>query len=325
MCKSKKSLVIGCAAVLAVWNLPLSLTAQNSNEFYELDEAVLQLVSIIELPANASGPLSNMKVTTGSFVSRDQVLATVMHEEADVNLAEAMIELEIAQRQVESNLDIKFALKSKQVALADYRRAQDSNRGYAGVVSDREMDRLRLMVEKSDAEIEKIRFEKSILAKQVELKKTAVRRRRIELERHQIRAAVDAQVVEIYKQENEWVNVSDPVMKLIQLDRLKVEVFVPAAIANPDLVQVSAVFVPATPTNSDVKVTGNIVFVSPIIDPLNKQVKLTIEFENIDLTLRPGMKGKVILLSPPGNEESKKVKPEGQIGHSEPATRIRGR
>lgn len=266
----------------------------DSEQNFKIESAVLQLVSMVELPATAGGPLSEILVEQGSLVTKDQVLARINNDEAAVKLDEALIELEIAKKQAESRVDIKFAMKSKQVALADYRRAEQSNRGYAGVVSDREMDRLKLLIEKSDAELEKIRFEKSIMEKQVLLKDAAARKIRFEVARHKVKAVIAGQIVELNKRQGEWVDVSETIMKLVQLDRLKVEDFLPASLANPDLVGSPATFTPATKSGSKAdSVNGVVVYVSPSIDPLNSKATVRIEFENPDFELRPGMKGAV--------------------------------
>ena len=258
-----------------------------------IDSAVLQIVFEIELPARAAGPLSQMLVRDGEMVAKDQLLATINDEESKLKLAEALIELEIARQQVKSNVDIKFALKSKQVALADYRRAQQSNQNYAGVVSDREMDRLKLLVEKSDAELEKIRFDKSILKKQADLKEAAANQIRYEVERHQIRAAIAGQIIESKKRVGEWVNVADSVLKLVQLDQLMIEEFLPSADAQHELLGAAARFRPLSQMDIDRSIQGRVVFVSPNVDPLNSTVKIRVEFENPELILRPGLKGVV--------------------------------
>ena len=258
---------------------------------YKIESAVLQLVSEIEMPATAAGPLSKILVVEGSMVNKSQMLATINDDEASVKLEEALIELDIVKQQAQSEVDIKFALKSKQVAIADFRRAQESNKKYAGVVSDREMDRLKLLVEKSDAELEKMRFEKTILARQIALKEAAVRKHRFEVERHKVRATLAGQIVQLNKREGEWVNVADPILKLVQLDRLQIEDFLPSDIATKELVGAKAAFI----TDESKSIHGVVVFVSPNVDPLNSKASVRIEFENPDLELRPGIKGTVVI------------------------------
>ena len=287
-----QTLVVGLLAA----NFSVAACQAESSDGYQIKSAVLQLVSEIELPATASGPLSEIMVKEGSMVAMDQVLATIHDDESQLILEEKLIELDIAKQELKSDVDIKYALKSKQVALADFRRAQQSNRGYAGVVSDREMDRLKLLVEKSDAELDKIQFEKTIMKKQVALKDAATRKARFEVDRHKVRATIAGQIIEVNKRVGEWVNVSDPVLKLVQLDRLLVEEFVPTSVARQTYSGAKATFKPNSGSQSKSwQIQGTVVFVSPNIDPLNARVKVRIEFDNEHLKLRPGMKGLVTI------------------------------
>ena len=48
------------------------------------------------------------------------------------------------------------------------------------------------------------------------------------LERRRITAPLDAVVVELSRHEGEWAQVGDPVMRLVRIDRLRVEGFLNA-------------------------------------------------------------------------------------------------
>lgn len=294
-----RNLVFTLVLLACLCSQPSGIAAQIIPDNHRIESAVLQLVSEIQLPAAANGPIREVLVREGSLVEKDQLLVTINDEQAQSQLEESLIELDIVKQQAKSEVDINFALKSKQVAMADYRRAQQSNRKYAGVVSDREMDRLKLLVEKSDAELEQIRFEKNLLEKQVELKMATVKKHRYEVRRHQVRATISGQIVELNKRQGEWVNIADPILKLVQLDKLKVDDFLPAEVATRQLVSSAATFQPDLPVGSE-SISGEVVFVSPTIDPLNSKVKVRIEFENPGLILRPGMKGVVTIMSATG-------------------------
>ncbi len=267
---------------------------EQDEQIFEIDSAVLQIVETVEVPATASGPLRAVNVTQGSIIAADQVLASIVDDDARFRLEEAEIDLEIIHAQTESRVDIEFAEKSRQVAEVDFRRAEESNRAYAGVVSDREMDRLELLVQKSEAELEKIQFEKTIMLMQKRLKQVTVKQHRVELTRHEIKSGVSGQIVEINKRRGEWVNVADPVFKIVRLDRLRVEEYLPATVATSSLVGAPATIDSSQMGDSEAgNQPGQVVFVSPNIDPLNSMVMVWIEFQNPQLKLRPGMKGQV--------------------------------
>lgn len=85
-------------------------------------------------------------------------------------------------------------------------------------------------------------------------------------------------------------------VKLIRLDRLRIEAYLPldhlAAIAEgmKTVIDIS--------TGSDtLRKTGEVTFVAPIVDPINQEVRVWIEFENNDSIVKPGMLANVTLQS----------------------------
>ncbi|MEM9413407.1 MAG: hypothetical protein AAGA30_20025, partial [Planctomycetota bacterium] len=184
-----------------------------------VDSTVLQLVDSVEIPAKVSGPLDTIHVKVGQLVESDAILASIEDSDIKILVRESKIELEIARTKLASNVDIEFAQKSKAVAVADLNRAKSSNQKYAGVVSDRELDRLQLLVEQSDADLEKVQFEKALLRLQEKLKSEAVTKSQNELRRHVIRSPYAGQILKIEKQQGEWVNLAEPVFRLVSLER----------------------------------------------------------------------------------------------------------
>ena len=302
----KKQILFVLACLLLL--IPMSITqGQQLPQSHQFEAAVLQVVETLEIPATAQGPLIKLRVKTGDMIESGQELATIEDTDVQIRLRESQIELEMMTAQVESEVDINFALKSQAVAMADYRRAQESNQRYAGVVSDREMDRLKLLVEQSTAELEKIRFEKSIKKMQQALKAAAVEKIKNELQRHQVQSGISGQIVEVFKRSGEWVNIADPVMKVVRLDRLRVEHYLPAKFATSDLLGSESTF--ASKIQSE-EISGKVVFVNPEVNPLNSTVQVWIEFDNPGLKLRPGLKGTVNIVK--SDKTEKKTASHGQ-------------
>jgi macrolide-specific efflux system membrane fusion protein len=274
-----------------VAGLPRNADAQQDGADYELEDAVLLIVEAVDVPASAAGQIVSLAVSNGEMAKAGDLLAQVDDLSARHLLRESQLEYEIVRAQSASRLDIEYAEKSQQVAETDLRRAQESNRAYAGVVSDREMDRLRLLVEQSGAELAKLQFEKKLMQMQLQLKQGAVEKNQLALDRHQIRAPINGQIVEIKKRVGEWVNVADAVFRLIRLDRLRVEGHLPVARARAGLLGSLATFQIAGENAPTFQ--GQVVYVSPEINPINETALVWIEFENQELRLRPGMKGRV--------------------------------
>jgi len=86
------------------------------------------------------------------------------------------------------------------------------------------------------------------------------------------------------------------VIHIARLDKLRVEEYLPADQANSQLLDANATFSITVSGNVKELAKGNVVYVNPEINPLNSTVMVWIEFDNRELNLRPGMKGKVSIL-----------------------------
>jgi macrolide-specific efflux system membrane fusion protein len=91
----------------------------------------------------------------------------------------------------------------------------------------------------------------------------------------------------VSRQPGEWVDPGSVVLRLIQLDRLRVEGFVSAeqATAMQRGQRVRIVF----PDKVGEPVSGEITFVSPEVEPVNQQVRIWAEFDNPERRIRPGL------------------------------------
>jgi macrolide-specific efflux system membrane fusion protein len=111
---------------------------------------------------------------------------------------------------------------------------------------------------------------------------------RIKLARHQLVAPFAGMVVEINKERGEWVNPGDAVLRLVRLDRLRAQAFVPSReFAAHQQGRPIALFV-ELPHKGRVRFNATIVFVSPEVNPVNGQVLIWAEVDNKSLALRPG-------------------------------------
>lgn len=287
---------IFCVLFVAVFVLTGIQNAVSCSQVYETKDALLQLIEVVEVPAAVSGKLTELNVQVGSKVEIGQSLAKIDDRLARLQLEAAESELGIARQQSTSRVEINFAEKSLAVAMADLRRAEKSNKSFKNVVPPPEMDRLRLVVEQSTAEIEKLTFDKKVLQMNVALKETTKRQRALEVERHQIRSDIKGLITDIKKQQGEWVDASQPVFKIVRTDRLRIEEYVPVSDATPGLDGATVSFQPTNAKHvSDRSFAGKVVFVSPEVNPLNSKVKIWVEIDNADSLLRPGIKGRLLI------------------------------
>ena len=251
---------------------------------------LLRLVQQVDVPAREAGLLAAVHVREGQLVSEAELLALIDDTEARLEKEQAESEAEIARANAANDVDLRYARKSVEVSRAELRRAEQSNQHFARSVSESEMDRLQLVLERNALAVEQSEHERTIRRLNLDAQESRVRSAEERVQRHRLQAPFDGLVVQLQRQAGEWVTPGEPVIRVVRMDRLRAEGFLPAEYVSPDL-QGTAVRLQVTPPNaSPHDVPGHIVFVDPEIDPVNAQIRIWVEIENPELRLRPGMR-----------------------------------
>lgn len=247
----------------------------------------------------------------------------------------AQIELDnrILHREAENQFKIEASKKSREVAKNELDRAQRARAEFAGSVSESEIDGLKLSYDQADLESkqsgfeseqsslraessdESIRLQKLVIAQAevavqqaqsaqhlnnltAQLQQTQLDSARLDLEHHRIEAPIDGVVVEILRHKGEWVKPGDPVLRVLRLNRLKVEGYVPISEMTSTLAGQNVVISVNGLNGESIELKGKVVFVSPEVDAVNKEIAVWAEFENSDLRVRPGMQGTMTIIIP---------------------------
>ncbi len=339
--------------------------AVSAAEPIKVQSALVRVLDEAEVPAREAGVLELLDVRDGDQVKAGQVLGQLDAEDAKLAVARAELDLAIADRQAKNALPVKtaeallkeaeqdrtqagltqriaalkaendvavrHATKSRDSSKVEYERAVQARKAFEKSVSLTEVDRLKLIMERNELEIEKAVFDKELadLLKQIEdstiteqdqmvarlklaveqarvqkevdvltrdLKARTLDQAQLQLARRQFKSPLDGVVVETLRHRGEWLEPGQRVLRIVRLDRLKVEGFVESRQITGSL-RGAAVRVLVQPSDEEkpIVVKGKIVFVSPEIDPVNAQVRVWAEVENPDLSLRPGLQAEMII------------------------------
>lgn len=249
-------------------------------------------------------------------------IARATAEESAKLLEQAQLELSVAQQTAASDISIRKATSANQLAQEELDRAITSRQKFATSVSDLELARLRQDVVGSGMDIEQARHEQRLhsLGSQsaaviVQQQQIAVTRLNLEreratselgissltvertrksvdvakeqLSRRQLTSPLTGIVVEKLRHRGEWVEVGEPVLRIIRIDRLFVEGYVDAALVDQSS-RGRPVSVTGNSRQGPITVEGTLIFVSPEIDSVNGQVEVKAEISNPALALRPG-------------------------------------
>ena len=119
------------------------------------------------------------------------------------------------------------------------------------------------------------------------------------IERRKIVAPFDGVVVDVLRQRGEWVDTGEPVLRLIRLDRVRVEGFFDASQFNPEEVSGRPVTVEIERARGQrVRLPGTVVFISPLVQAGNKY-RVRVEVENHQheghWLLGPGMTASMVI------------------------------
>jgi multidrug efflux pump subunit AcrA (membrane-fusion protein) len=264
----------------------------------EIPSALVKLIEQVDVPAREAGVLAAVDVREGQMVEEGDLLARIEDTEARIAQEKARIDLQIARENAENDVNIRFANKSVEVAKAELRRSTESLEKYPKSVSESEMDRLRLVVEKSVLEVEQAEHEFKIAGFTRQIKENEHRAVEEKVKRHQIAAPLSGVVVQVNRRRGEWVEPGEAVVRILRLDRVRAEGFLDARYLGRDPPSWKVTLTVDLPDEPGAEFPGEIVFVSPEIDPVNSQVSIWVETDNEALRLRPGMRAKMTIVMP---------------------------
>ena len=253
--------------------------------------AALRFIEERSIPCLASGVIKKSHVKEGTLVKPGQLIAEIDEDLARLDVQKLEKELAIAKKEASTTVELEYAKRSIEVAEAELKRATLANKMRAGAIADSEIDQLNLVVKKSIAEKDKTEFQIVLREMSSQVQDVALAIGRKKLANHQITSPIAGKVVEILKKEGEWVEVSESLARVVQLDKLKTEIRVPAALALGDLTGRMAVFRPNLKSLANKEYPATVIFVQPEANPVNASMRVWVEIDNQNLDLVPGLTG----------------------------------
>ena len=262
-------------------------------------EARTKLIRSVEIPAREPGLLQELNVREGDFVSEGDVLAKLDSELYDLTQAISLIEMEVAKARAENDVNKRFAEKSSDVSSKVLDRSKAAIERYSKSISRTELETLALEAQRDELSIEQATNEQDITTMEKQLADKKLEADTLKLKLRTIIAPFDGMVVEplsqdgnVYPQQGEWVNVGQPILRIVDLKRLRVDADFPADRIDSSALGKSVKFVTTDTSGEERSYEGTITFVSPQISLLDT-VRIRAEIANEDLKVRVGMKGKL--------------------------------
>jgi multidrug efflux pump subunit AcrA (membrane-fusion protein) len=259
----------------------------------DVEAVVLRLLSEAEVPAQEAGVTTRLAVREGDRVKQGDLLAQVDDRVAQMAQRAAELAYEAAKAKATNDVRLRYATKALEVSEAELRRSTESIERFAKSVSQSQIDVEQLTVQKNRLETEQAEHEQAIARLEMQAKENELSAARLEVARRQIVAPIDGVVVQVFVRQGEWVEPGQKALRIVNVDRLKAEGFVPAKEATAALAGAPVRLTVDLGGGPDPSFTGTVVFVSPEVDPITGQVRIWAEIDNRDGRLRPGQSARM--------------------------------
>ncbi len=254
----------------------------------EVESVVLRLLAEADVPAQEAGLLTNVAVREGDAVKKGALLAQIDDQVARMAERAAQLKYDVAQEKATNDVQTRFARKAAEVAEAELQRSTESVARFAKSVSQSQLDVERLNVEKTRLEAEQADHNQQIASLEMKSAENEVDAARVQLSRRQIVAPFDGTIVQVFVRRGEWVEPGQKALRIVNIDRLKAEGFLPASQANAKLLGAPIKLTLDLDGEQNATFTGKVSFVSPEVDPITGQVRIWAEIDNTIGRLRPG-------------------------------------
>ncbi len=256
-----------------------------------IDGAILKTIETTSTAAQVSGVIETLGIKEGSRVKVGQELGRIRDKGIQLQSERAKAAVQVAKKKQANDIDRRLAAKNRSVAENEYQRAVEANLQVKDVYPINEIDRLRLLFDRTTLETERAAHLQDMASLELSIAEIEYRQSLELLERHRITAPCDGVIVAVEKRVGEWVEPGSVLVKIVQIDRLRIEGFINAEDAVADLVG-SKAHVEVQSGASLLETQAEFVFISPDANPLNSQVRVFLEVDNRDGRLRPGMRPK---------------------------------
>lgn len=267
---------------LAIALMTLTITGHQSDtsDVLVVERASVKVIRTTQVPARIAGPLKEIYVKENQVVEAGKMLAKLDDTQALIQQLVAEGELAVANAQSKEDVEVQTAKAAMGVAKEELLKSEEINERAPGTVAHNEVERQRLTVTRATAQVkvEEVNFEVAGLT--ANIRQTGLDLASHQVNQHQIEAPWMGLVDKIVHREGDWLQVGDPVLTLVQMDRLRVEAMIDAKLAAPfELIGKKADITISLPNGKSRKVTGKVDYASQV-GVSDKNFRVWIEFEN---------------------------------------------
>ena len=254
----------------------------------DIKSPILKPFVTVSIAAGVAGIIDEVYVQEGDLIASKTPLVKIRDDEAMLGLRRAKLALDTARMKAKRDVDIRMSEKSAAVAEQELGRTLKANSLAPDTYPINEVERFRLVWERAKIDIERFQLERDLAQlgeKQAEIE---VEQTQQSVARHQVNSPMVAMVVSVDKHAGEWIDANSKIIEIVCTERLKLEGFLDSTDAS-SVSKGRLVSIQVTLNKSSQIIVGQVSFVSPIVNPVNGQVRVFVEVDNRDAKLRPGI------------------------------------
>jgi macrolide-specific efflux system membrane fusion protein len=259
--------LISCFVLLA---LGAAVWAQQSTPApveSRLQRCLVSLIDDVKVPAEAAGVLVSVEAREGLQVEVGTLLAKVDDNQVKFQKSVAEADLKVSKEKADNDVNKRYAAAAMKVAQAEYAMNLAANASVPGTKSKVELQKLALTVEQARLQIEQSEHEQTVAKFETEGFVAKVDLANDEIRRRHLKAPISGEVVEVLMRAGEWVEPGEQVLRIVRMDRLRIEGFLNAADFSPSEVSNRPVRVTVNLARGRAAIfQGKIVFVNPLVD-----------------------------------------------------------
>ncbi|MDD4787178.1 MAG: HlyD family efflux transporter periplasmic adaptor subunit [Pirellulales bacterium] len=167
--------------------------------------------------------IRSVNVKEGDHVAVDAILAQVDDSIERTNEEASIARLEMAKEEWGNDINVRYAKMASEVYKFRLKQAMEASEKVPDAYTYTELKVLELQYRQYMLQTEQAEHEQNLAGMSVRVREAEKKLASYELGRRVIRSPVEGVVVEVFPRVGAWVRAGDPIARVVQLDRLRIE------------------------------------------------------------------------------------------------------
>ena len=275
-------MLIAASPATSQFNLPPeradAAPGANAN-VHVIPDCTVGLVSTLELPATEAGVLTYVGVKPGSQIQTEEIIARIDPDDAELTVERLEHECEAADKQANDDIDIKYSQLSKEVERTDYEEALAVNHEVPNAITANELRKERLEYDRARLGEQKAHKDRDLAEITARAKLVELRQAKLALDRREIEAPFDGEVLKVNREQGEWVKPGDVIAELADLETLQVDGKVFFDEYLPNELDKCRVTIEVPIGRQKIEATGWVTYIDPIAEIIGGKARYYLRAE----------------------------------------------